>query len=111
MQDSNSYISSGTPTYWPTDPAKTPDLLDFFVAKGISAAYTTDIEPNFELSSDHHTPIIRTISSSVITRLQDYTTIKPTGKNTEEITNKSHATSPLLFNPHLHWNHKQVPTI
>ncbi|PNF31804.1 hypothetical protein B7P43_G11362 [Cryptotermes secundus] len=67
MQNNNySYISSGTPTYWPTDPAKTPDLLDFFVTKGISAAYT-DIVPNFELSSDH-TPIITTISSSVITR-------------------------------------------
>jgi hypothetical protein len=35
-----SYISSGTPTYWPTDPAKIPDLLDFFVTKGISPAYT-----------------------------------------------------------------------
>jgi hypothetical protein len=64
-QDNNySYLSSGTPTYWPTDPAKIPDLLDFFVIKGISLAYT-DIVPSFELSSDH-TPIITTISSSVI---------------------------------------------
>jgi exonuclease III len=31
MQDNNySYLSSGTPTYWPTHPAKIPDLLDFF---------------------------------------------------------------------------------
>jgi hypothetical protein len=29
VQDNNySYVSSGTPTYWPTDPAKIPDLLD-----------------------------------------------------------------------------------
>jgi hypothetical protein len=63
VQDNNySYISSGTPTYWPTDPAKIPDLLDFFVRKGISSGYT-DILPSFDLSSDH-TPIIATISSS-----------------------------------------------
>jgi hypothetical protein len=30
MQDNDySYISSGKPTYWPTNPAKIPDLLDF----------------------------------------------------------------------------------
>jgi hypothetical protein len=34
VQNNNySYISSGTTTYWPTDPAKIPDLLDFFVTK------------------------------------------------------------------------------
>jgi hypothetical protein len=59
MQDNNySYLSSGTPTYCPTDPEKIPDLLDFFVIKGISLAYT-GIVPSFELSS-HHTPIITT---------------------------------------------------
>jgi hypothetical protein len=67
VQDNNySYISSGTPTYWPTDPVKIPDLLDFFVTKGISPGYT-DIVPSFNLSSDH-TPIIATISSSVTIR-------------------------------------------
>jgi hypothetical protein len=78
VQDNNySYISSGTPTYRPTDPAKIPDLLDFFVPKGISPGYT-DIVPNFDLSSDY-TPIIATISSSVTTihnipRLHNYKT-------------------------------------
>jgi hypothetical protein len=53
MQDNNySYLSSETPMYWPTDPAKIPDRLDFFVIKGISLAYT-DTVPSLELSSDH----------------------------------------------------------
>jgi hypothetical protein len=34
-----SYLSTGTPAYWPTDSNKTPDLLDFFVINGISSEY------------------------------------------------------------------------
>ncbi|PNF20186.1 hypothetical protein B7P43_G16736 [Cryptotermes secundus] len=65
MQEENYYyMSTGTPTYWPTDPQKTPDLLDFFVTKGLSSTYA-DVTPSFELSSDH-TPVIATINSSVI---------------------------------------------
>jgi hypothetical protein len=67
VQDNNySYISSGSPTYWPTESAKIKDLLDFFVTKGISPGYT-NIVPSFDLSSDH-TSIIATISSSVTIR-------------------------------------------
>jgi hypothetical protein len=29
-------VSTGKPMYWPTDPKRTPDLLDFFVVKNIS---------------------------------------------------------------------------
>jgi hypothetical protein len=29
-------LSTGEPTYWPTDINKTPDLLDFFIFKGLS---------------------------------------------------------------------------
>jgi hypothetical protein len=47
QHNSYPYISSRTPTYWPTDPAKVPDLLDFFVTKGISPGYT-DIVPSFD---------------------------------------------------------------
>jgi hypothetical protein len=89
VQDNNfSYISSGTPTYLPTDLAKIPDLLDFFVTKGISPGYI-DIVPSFDLSSDH-TPIIATISSSVTIRhntprLHNYKTNLE--KYREEITN------------------------
>jgi hypothetical protein len=28
-------LSTGEPTYWPTDINKTPDLLDFFIFKGL----------------------------------------------------------------------------
>jgi hypothetical protein len=91
VQDNNySYISSGTPRYWPTDPAKIPDLLDFFVTKGISPAYTDiRVVPSFDLSSDL-IPIIATISSSVTIRhntprLHNYKTNWE--KYREEITN------------------------
>lgn len=59
-------ISSGEPTYWPTDPAKLPDLIDFFVTKGISANYLK-AESSLDLHSDH-SPIILTLSSSVIVK-------------------------------------------
>ncbi|EFN76729.1 RNA-directed DNA polymerase from mobile element jockey, partial [Harpegnathos saltator] len=65
------YISSGKPTYWPTDVEKTPDLLDFYITKGISNNYLKvgNIE---DLSSDH-VPVLMTISSMVIRREKKYT--------------------------------------
>ena len=45
-------ISTGQPTYWPTDKNKTPDLIDFFVTKGFSHRNTV-IKQTFDLSSDH----------------------------------------------------------
>jgi hypothetical protein len=59
-------LSTGDPTYWPTDPKKLPDLLDFFITKGISDLFTS-IESNLDGSSDH-TPVILTVSSTVIQR-------------------------------------------
>lgn len=58
------FHSSGIPTYWPTDTNKIPDVVDFFIAKGISENYI-HIENNEGLSSDH-SPIILTISETVI---------------------------------------------
>ena len=29
------FLSFGLPTFWPSDPMKVPDLIDFFVIKGI----------------------------------------------------------------------------
>jgi hypothetical protein len=58
------HLSTGEPTHWPADTAKIPDVLDFFVLKGIGQQYT-DIKPSFDLSSDH-TPIILTISAHPI---------------------------------------------
>jgi hypothetical protein len=57
-------LSTGEPTYWPTDINKTPDLLDFFIFKGLSRN-SLDIRPNLEIASDH-TPIIATISTHII---------------------------------------------
>ena len=56
-------FSTGGPTYWPTDPNKLPDLLDFLFTRGLP---TTDIQvvPVFELSSDH-SPIIASIGASL----------------------------------------------
>lgn len=59
-----SFLSTGTPTYWPTDPKKIPDLLDFYITNGISTSYMNVI-PSYDLSSDH-SPIIATISMVVI---------------------------------------------
>lgn len=49
-------MSTGSPTFWPSNRAQLPDLLDFFVYKGISQTYL-DIVANDDLSSDH-SPII-----------------------------------------------------
>jgi hypothetical protein len=61
-----SFLSTGTPTYWPTDPNKLPDLLDFFIISKISPS-NADMQPSYDLSSDH-TPIISTISTTIIKR-------------------------------------------
>jgi len=58
------HLSTGLPTYWPTDKRKSPDLIDFCVAKGISHNYL-DIEPSLDLSSDH-SPIIVKICTTII---------------------------------------------
>lgn len=55
--------SGGSPTYWPTDPTKIPDLLDFFLSKGLSNQMFS-IENSFELSTDH-SPVILTCCRAV----------------------------------------------
>lgn len=58
------FVSTGKPTYWPTDIGKTPDLIDFFVLKNISSNYL-DINEGCYLNSDH-SPIILTLSEYII---------------------------------------------
>lgn len=58
------FHSTGKPTYWPTDPNKTPDLLDFFISRKISPNFI-DTEESFDLSSDHSAVII-TLSERII---------------------------------------------
>jgi hypothetical protein len=84
IQENNySYLSKGTPTYWPTDGNKIPDLLDLFVTNGIFSSHA-DIQPSYDLTSDH-SPIIATISTAVVIRKPThhaYTTQIQTGKPT-----------------------------
>jgi hypothetical protein len=60
IQNNLNILSTGDPTYWPTDVNKIPDLLDFAIAKGISDIYT-----NLDLESDH-TVVTITISATII---------------------------------------------
>jgi hypothetical protein len=52
IQENYSYISTGSPTYWPSDTTKILDFLDFFITKEISKTYA-DIKAGYDLTSDH----------------------------------------------------------
>lgn len=65
-----SVISSGRPTYWPSDRQKIPDVIDFGVAKNIPSDFIC-VEASLELSSDH-TPTILTICNPMETDFQNY---------------------------------------
>lgn len=60
-----SSLSTGSPTYWPSDLAKTPDLLDFIIYNGIPRSFL-DILDSADLSSDH-SPLIATLSIALHT--------------------------------------------
>jgi len=63
-----SYLSTGSPTYWPKDANKIPDLLDFFITNCISTTYLyADVQASYDLTSDHIT-IIVTISMTIVVR-------------------------------------------
>lgn len=58
------YLSTGQPTYWPTDQNKTPDCIDICVTKGIAGNYLR-AESCYDTSSDH-SPVIVTYSTQVL---------------------------------------------
>ena len=58
------FLSGRSPTYWPADPNKTPDLIDFFISKGIAENYT--MVENKECLSSDHSPVILTVSETII---------------------------------------------
>jgi len=58
------HISSGHPTYWPTDRKKIPDLVDFCVSRGI-ARHHVRADTCYDLSSDH-SPILITLCKKVL---------------------------------------------
>lgn len=74
------YLSTGEPTYWPTDPNKLPDLVDFCIVKGIPTNQCRATS-SLDLSSDH-SPVIISVS----------TTIQQTSN------------PPTLCNRHTNWN-------
>lgn len=67
IQEHNlNHLSTGEPTYWPTDRNKIPDLIDFCITKGISPNYMT-AKSCLDLSSDH-SPVLITLSSQIVTK-------------------------------------------
>ena len=58
------FHSSCSATYWPTDSNKIPDLLDFFISRGIATNFM-EVNGIGDLTSDH-TPVLLSLSSSVI---------------------------------------------
>lgn len=71
-------ISTGKPTYWPTDTQRIPDLIDFFIFKNLSATYL-HIQEGFDMNSDH-SPIILTLSETIIQKESNPTLVN---KNTD----------------------------
>ena len=67
------FISTGKPTYWPTNPNKIPDLIDILVTKNISPNYM-GIEKGCDLNSDH-SPILLMIGDRIIERFQNPTLV------------------------------------
>ena len=65
MQEQNLIpISTGEPTYWPSDKNKLPDLIDFAVTKGFNANYFS-VQSCLDLSSDH-SPILIQLNTQII---------------------------------------------
>lgn len=57
------FHSGRKPTYWPADPQKIPDLIDFFITRGIAKNYVM-VENAEGLSSDH-SPVALMVSETV----------------------------------------------
>jgi hypothetical protein len=55
------HLPTRQPTYWPSDPNKIPDLVDFCVTKGIDTKKKFTVESCLELTSDHTTILINTV--------------------------------------------------
>lgn len=54
------WTSGNQPTYWPSDRRKIPDIIDFFVCKGISAQLLSTCTVN-DLSFDHAPTIFKVL--------------------------------------------------
>lgn len=56
-------ISPPTPTHWPSNPNHLPDLLDFFVSRGLNRVNKT-VDSLLDLSSDH-SPVLLSLDLSL----------------------------------------------
>jgi hypothetical protein len=73
------HLSTGEPTYWPSDRNTLPDLLDFCVTKGIPHNSTLT-RSCFDLSSDYSPVLIPSTYVRWTKHLnQLYAIVKPTG--------------------------------
>ena len=72
------HVSTGQPTYWPSDPNKYPDVIDFCICKGIKPSLIA-AQSCLELSSDHSPLIvsIRTTPTQYAPRLHNKQTNWP----------------------------------
>lgn len=59
------FASCGSPTYWPTDPKKIPDLLDFAVTRAINRNRLI-VKPLLDLSSDHTPVVLEYFSDKIV---------------------------------------------
>jgi hypothetical protein len=68
------HISTGKPTYWPSDHKKRPDLFDFCVIKGIPHDSAL-IRNSFDLTSDH-SPVLISLNLSALQQASQPTLCK-----------------------------------
>ena len=65
MRNNNlQHLTTRQPTYWPSDPNKTPDLLDLCIIRGVPPQKFT-VESCLDLTSDH-TPILVTMFTQIL---------------------------------------------
>lgn len=57
-------LFAGTPTYWPTDRRKNPDVIDFAIIRNINR-HQFKLEPVTDLSSDHSPTLIQLDASTL----------------------------------------------
>lgn len=62
------FISTGEPTYWPTNINKKPDLIDFFITKNVQHE-NLKTESCFDLSSDHSPVVLKFQGSLLLEKL------------------------------------------
>lgn len=89
-----STISDGFPTYYPTDPNKQPDLLDFFVIRNVSRNYLA-VGSEIELNSDH-IPIKLALHHKIILKKRNQITNNRTNWDKfRELVNKKVTLDPI----------------